>query len=236
MPNLLEIKDIHHQVHSGFSIDLDQLFFQDGPIYALIGDNGSGKSSLLRILALQEQPDRGTVTVFGETPGSGRSRTMLRRRLGYLPQEPFLFRGTVAENIAMGLRYRGESEEEISARVNRLLREFSLEDRGDSPVDFLSSGHRQITALMRTLAPHPEFLLLDEPTNYLDKSQYDHLIDYLKMLNDDRGITMIISTKSRNLVERLVNISIHMRFGKIVRIRTGEHQTRSDNGASLRNS
>lgn len=234
MTNLLEIQNIHHQVHPGFSIDLDKLFFQDGPIYALIGDNGAGKSTLLRILALQQPVDEGTVTVFGERSDARRKLVELRRRLGFLPQRPYLFSSTVSENVAMGLQFRGEAEEEIEARVSRLLQEFAMTEYAAMPVNRLSDGLRQTVALMRTLAPHPEFLLLDEPTKALDKDRYDHLVHYLKMLNDERGITMVVATKSRDFVERAVNISIHMRYGKVVRIRTGEHQTRSDNGTGLR--
>ncbi|MBS1271757.1 MAG: Methionine import ATP-binding protein MetN [Candidatus Marinimicrobia bacterium] len=234
MSNLLEITDIHHQVHKRFSIDIDQLFFQDGPVYALIGDCGAGKSTLLRILALLQPVREGTITVFGEEAKAEKNPVKLRRRLGYLSQEPYLFSGTVFENIALGLELRGEEAGEIEARVDNLLHEFQFSDLANAPVRKLSRGQQKVVAFMRTLAPHPEVLLLDEPTTHLDGVQYNLFVEYAKMLNNDRGVTIIMATKSKDLIQRLVNISISLRYGKIVRIRTGEHQVQSGNGSGLR--
>ncbi|MCF7803464.1 MAG: energy-coupling factor ABC transporter ATP-binding protein [Candidatus Marinimicrobia bacterium] len=234
MPNLIEISDIHHQVHKRLSIDIDQLFFQDGPIYGLIGEAGSGKTTLLRILALLQPVEKGKITVF-ETPADAKKHPkQLRRRLGYLPQQPTMFSGTVADNIAMGLHFRRKDEEEIEARVKNLLAEFHCSDLGRVPANQLSRGQQQIVALLRTLAPYPEVLLMDEPSTHLDKDQYDLFLNYIKMLNNDRGVTIILSTKSKDIVRRVVNISISMRYGKIVRIRTGEHQLKDENGSGPR--
>ncbi len=234
MPNLIEIKNIHHVVHPNFSIDLDQLFFQDGPIYALTGESGSGKSMLLKILALLEPVEQGTVTIFEQSAKPKKNQLILRRRLGYLAQEPHLFKGTVADNVAMGLEFRGMKPEEIEARVNRLLNDFSLKEFASTSVNQIPASVHQLTAIVRTLAPHPEILLLDEPMLHLDHVQYKHLIHYLKELNAEHGVTIILSTKSKDVVEQLANISINLRYGKIIRIRTGEHQTKAGDSAGLR--
>lgn len=234
MANLIEIKDIHHQVNPKFSIDLDQLFFQDGPIYALTGESGAGKSMLMKILALIEPLSHGTITVFDQPANSKKEKLALRRRLGYLPQEPYLFKGTVAENIAMGLEFRGQREDEITPRLTRLLSDFSLKEYAEISIERIPASVRQLTAIVRTLAPHPEILMLDEPMLHIDHVQYMHLVDYLKNLNSEHGVTIILSTKSKDVVQRLANISINMRYGKIIRIRTGEHQIKSGDSAGLR--
>lgn len=236
MPNLIEIKNIHHSMNANFSIDLDQLFFQDGPVYALTGESGSGKSMLLKILALIEPVQEGSVTIFDEKVTGRKSRLRLRRRLGYLSQEPYLFSGTVADNIAMGLEFRGKSGEEIEVRVNKLLSEFNLTPYTNTPIDAIPGSIRQMTAIARTLAPHPEILLMDEPMLHVDHNQYKMLINYLTELNTERGVTIILSTKSTNVVAKLANISINLRYGKIIRIRTGAHQTKAGEGAGLRRS
>ena len=223
--NLIEIRDIHHKIGSKFSIDLDQLFFQDGPIYAFTGESGAGKSELLKILALLTKVDQGNVKVFDTAAHSEGDQVALRRRLGYLAQQPYLFRGTVFQNIALGLEYRGEDAEHIETRVQKLLKEFDLLKQAHLMVNDLPVGQQKLTAMLRTLAPHPEVLILDEPTNFLDYDQYNHLLDYLYMLNNERGIMIILATKHRDVISRLANISIHMRYGKIVRILTGQHQT-----------
>ena len=234
MSNLIEINDIHHQVDKNLSIDIDQLFFQDGPVYAIIGENGSGKSTLLRILALLEPPDSGTVALFGEEANDRKNLVKLRRRIGYLPQSPTMFRNTVYDNIALGLGFRGKETDEIEARIANLLTDFQSPDLVDIPVQNLSGGQRQIVALMRVLAYYPEILLLDEPFQGLDKQYFTLLINYIKVLNSERGVTVILTTKSRDIIQRLVNISISMRYGKIIRIRTGEHQVQSESETSLR--
>ena len=109
MSNLIEIKDIHHAVSSLFSIDIDELFFQEGPVYALTGNSGAGKSTLLRILALLQPPKKGQVTIFGEQSDYTGRMVPFQRRIGYLSQSPVLFRGSVARNVGMGLDFRGES-------------------------------------------------------------------------------------------------------------------------------
>lgn len=234
MQNLIEINNIHHQVNASFAIHIDQLFFQDGPVYAIAGDSRAGKTMLLRILALLQRVDEGEVTLFETAARSARNRLKLRRRLGFLSQRPYLFRGTVAENIALGLEYHGTDSGEVQLRTQRLLREFQMEDCADLPVSQLSEGQRQVTAFLRTVAPYPEVLLLDEPTNNLDQDTYNHLLDYIKMLNDERGVMVILATKSRDVIRQVANITINMRNGKVARILTGEHQTNVGNGKGLR--
>jgi len=234
MQNLIEINDIHHQVNASFALHIDQLFFQDGPVYAIAGDSRAGKTMLLRILSLIQPVDEGEVTLF-ETPArSARDRLRLRRRLGFMSQRPFLFRGTVAENIGLGLEYHGVESEEIQVRTQRLLKQFQLTDCAELPVEQLSEGQRQVTAFLRTVAPYPEVLLLDEPTSNLDQDTYNHLLDYIKMLNEERGVMVILATKSRDVIRQVANITINMRNGKVARILTGEHQTNVGNGKGLR--
>jgi len=234
MQNLIEINNIHHQVNASFAIHIDQLFFQDGPIYAIAGESRAGKTMLLRILSLIQPVDEGTVTLFETTARSARSRVKLRRRLGFMAQRPYLFRGTVAQNVSLGMEYRGVESGEIQIRIQRLLKEFHLEECAGLPVEQLSEGQRQITAFVRAVAPYPEVLLLDEPTSNLDQETYNHLLEYVKMLNEDRGVMVIIATKSRDVIKRVANITINMRNGKVARILTGEHQTNVGNGKGLR--
>lgn len=234
MKNLIEIKNIHHQVHASFSIHIDQLFFQDGPIYAIAGDNRAGKSALLRLLALLDPVDVGTITLFNTVARSSRQRTALRRRIGVLSQDPVLFRGTVTENIGLGLRFRGANTEESEIRIRRLLEEFAMEKYSETPVSQLSAGQYQLVALLRSLAPYPEILLLDEPTRHLDQDTYNKVVDHIKMLNEERAVMVILGTKSRDVIQRLANITINMRNGKVVRILTGEHQKNVGNGKGLR--
>jgi len=234
MQNLIEIKNIHHRINDTFSIHIDQLFFQDGPIYAIAGDNRAGKSSLLRILALVDPVDTGTVTIFGNNTRTFGQRMALRRRLGFVSQNPVLFRGTVEENVGLGMRYRGAKGKEIDLRVSRLLKEFEMEESAELPVRELSDGQAQMVALLRAFAPHPEILVMDEPTRYLDQDVYKKVLDYIKVLNEDRGVMVILATKSRDVIKQLANITINMRNGKVVRILTGKHQKNVGNGKGLR--
>ncbi|WP_068481478.1 energy-coupling factor ABC transporter ATP-binding protein [Pseudoclavibacter helvolus] len=134
----------------------------------VIGANGSGKSSLARLLNGLLLPTTGTVTVDGfDTKRDGRE---VRRRVGFCFTDPDsqIIMPTVGEDVAFGLGRRGLSKSEIAARTAAALEQVGLGDRADHPAHLLSGGQKQLLALAAVLVTEPSILVLDEPTTLLD--------------------------------------------------------------------
>jgi len=140
----------------------------DEPRIGVIGANGSGKSTFVRLINGLVVPTRGKVRVDGrDTTEDGRE---IRRRVGFCFTDPDaqIVMPTVREDIAFGLRRRGLSKAEVAARVGSALETYALEDHADHPAHLLSGGQKQLLALASVLVTEPDTLVLDEPTTLLD--------------------------------------------------------------------
>lgn len=178
-----------------------QLSVPVGGRLALFGPSGAGKTSLLRLLNRLAEPAEGRVLLDGEDIRRHDPIT-LRRRVGMLFQQPFLFDMTVEENLGYPLSLQRQTLPH--ARAEALLAEFGL------PAEFLSrkgqqlsGGQQQRIALARALALDPEVLLLDEPTSALDEESARVMMDALLQRNAARGLTLIMITHSPEMLRRL---------------------------------
>jgi biotin transport system ATP-binding protein len=134
----------------------------------IVGANGSGKSTFVRLLNGLVLPTEGTVRVDGlDTRKDGRE---VRRRVGFCFTDPDaqIVMPTVREDIAFGLRHRGLRKAEVATRVERALTAYGLGDHADHPAHLLSGGQKQLLALSSVLVTEPAVLVLDEPTTLLD--------------------------------------------------------------------
>jgi len=163
-----------------------------GSLTALLGPSGGGKSTLLRVIAGLEEPDKGTVILDGQDLTASPAR---ERGVGFVFQHYAAFKHmTVRDNVAYGLKIRKRPKDEIKGRVKELLDLVHLGGFADRYPAQLSGGQRQRMALARALAVEPQVLLLDEPFGALDARVREELRAWLRHLHDEVHVTTIFVT------------------------------------------
>ena len=180
-----------------------------GEICALVGPNGCGKSTSLRLLVGLDVPAAGEVRFDGEplnasTLADVRFAKQLRQRVGLVFQDPDvqLFCPTVRDEVAFGPLQMGLSDAEVAQRTDDCLRLFGLEDLADRAPWRLSGGEKRRCALACVVSVGPDLLCLDEPTNGLDDKSYHELISFLRSYAA-AGKTVLVATHDAAFVEAL---------------------------------
>ena len=189
-----------------------------GEVVGVLGSSGSGKTSLLRVIAGLLPVVSGAVVLNGVdiTPVPPH-----QRGIGLMFQEHALFPHLdVADNVAFGLRMKRVPKIDRSARVEEVLDLVGLGGFGARDVSSLSGGERQRVALARTLAPSPRLLLLDEPMGSLDRVLRDRLLPELAELIDQLGLTALYVTHDRTEAFELADRIAVMDQGRVIQIAT----------------
>lgn len=182
-----------------FPMDIESLTVLDGETLALIGENGSGKSTVLRIISGVLKPDSGKITLNDKVLFDAEKISLSpeERNIGYMFQSYALFPNmTAAQNIAFGLKMRKLPKTDIESRVEELTKRMGLSEIADQLVTQMSGGQRQRTALARALAPKPELLLLDEPLAALDIRTQEAMRRELASIIRSEDIPCIMVTHS----------------------------------------
>jgi tungstate transport system ATP-binding protein len=193
---------------------IETLAVRRGELVALVGPNGAGKSTLLQVINLLH-PHRGAITLFGQDT-SRADKTALRRRCAMLFQEALLLDDTVFANVARPLKFRGLGPHDTAARVARALADFRCDHLAARRARSLSGGEAQRVSLARALAVDPELLLLDEPFSALDPATRNELIDEIRELAENRGMTVILVSHSFADVLHFAERAVVMAAGSIV--------------------
>jgi lipoprotein-releasing system ATP-binding protein len=199
------------EVLCGVSLEL-----RAGEIVALVGQSGSGKSTMLHIAGLLERPDGGDVVVDGKGAGGlgDAQRTALRRKfLGFVYQYHHLLpEFSALENIMLPQMLNGLSRNEARRRATDLLAMVQLKDRADHRPGRLSGGEQQRVAIARAVANAPRVLLADEPTGNLDATTADTVFRQLLTLVRETGMAALIATHNPDLAARM-DRTVHLKDG-----------------------
>ncbi|WP_247004749.1 ABC transporter ATP-binding protein [Halosolutus gelatinilyticus] len=217
MPPKLETEDLTRVADGERLVDGVSLAVLESEVLAVVGPSGAGKSSFLRLLNRLDEPTGGTVYLDGTDYRSIEPQS-LRRRVGFVPQQPALREGTVRENATLAYRLCDEPIDD--ERVRRLLAAVDLEGYADRPVDTLSGGERQRVSLVRTLVTEPEVLLLDEPTASLDADTEASIERLLSGLIDDYDLTCLLVTHDQDQARRLGDRVARFEGGEVTGIGT----------------
>jgi ABC-2 type transport system ATP-binding protein len=197
-------------------------------MFALLGPNGGGKTTLFKILSTLMPATSGQVRIFGHD--LFRDVGVLRRRFGVVFQHPSLDgKLTVLENLTHHGHLYGLWGAELQRRIHEMLERFGLRDRAHDLVEVLSGGLQRRTELAKGLLHKPELLLLDEPSTGLDPGARRDLMHYLQYLREQEGVTIVLTTHVMEDAERCDRVAI-LHEGKLVAAGTPEALKRSIGG------
>jgi ABC-type multidrug transport system ATPase subunit len=183
--------------------DCSYSFHRNGT-YVLMGRNGSGKSTFLRICALLEQADGGIVT-YGEENAALQPDMALRRRITLVLPKIGVFNTTVYRNVAYPLRVRGLSRAEIEPRVDKTLAFVGLDRKKSQQARTLSSGETQRLGIARALVLDPAILFLDEPTASIDEENTQIIESIIKDMRKEGRAMVILTTHDNAQAERIAD-------------------------------
>ncbi len=210
----LELRGIEKRFRGHAAVSVEHLALVPGRTLAVLGPSGAGKSTLLAIAGLLDRPDAGEVLLDGAAVTT-RDRSA-RMRMAAVFQRPYLFRGTVASNVAYGLRIRRVPENEKRRRVQQALERVGLAGFEDRVTSTLSGGEAQRVALARALVLEPAVLLLDEPLASLDPiAKWRLARDFASILRE-AGVTTLYVTHDQDEALTVADDVAIMRDGRVV--------------------
>lgn len=213
---LLRLENMIKRYNSGFSLEIPHLELQAGMIYSIVGPNGAGKTTLLAILDLLDEPDEGELFFKEEKVGTSNSLE-IRRKMGMVMQDPYLFHTTVYRNITAGLRYRSVDRRIWKSMAKEILQMVGLEGFEKRYAPELSRGESQRVAIARILVFKPEVLFLDEPFTNIDKKNVALLEELIKTINRKYQTTIIFTTHDLVQAGRLADDLISLVDGRVIK-------------------
>jgi len=195
---IIEIENLSFAYNSIPVLEDISLAVEEGSFVGLVGPNGSGKTSLIKVILGLEKPSRGRLRIFGQD----RREFRLWSRIGYLPQSLTVFNpyfpSTVREIVALGLlsgkRFPRRLTRDDGKAIDRVLERFDIRGIRNARVGELSGGQQQRVLIARAFVHEPELLILDEPTASLDPESRGAFFETLNALRRDGTITIILVT------------------------------------------
>jgi D-methionine transport system ATP-binding protein len=207
------------------ALDGVDLHVREGEVFGVIGQSGAGKSSLIRCVNLLERPTAGTVTVDGRDltalagrgPRAGKELRRARSSIGMVFQHfNLLSSRTVKDNVELPLEILGISGAERSRKALELLDLVGLADKAKAYPGQLSGGQKQRVGIARALAGDPKVLLSDEATSALDPETTRSILQLLRDLNQQLGLTVLLITHEMDVVKTICDSAALMKKGKII--------------------
>ena len=213
--NIIETKNLKRYYNEGTDIQVNALDgvninIKSGEFTAIVGPSGSGKTTLLNIIGGLDHPTAGNVKIDNQDISQFTENQLIDFRLNNIG---FVFQAynlipvlSAYENAEFIMLLQNRPKEERNQRVTNLLKAVGLEDQINKKPAQMSGGQQQRVAVARALASKPKFVLADEPTANLDSKSTTQLLDIMKKLNEEEGITFIFSTHDQRVIDRAKRI------------------------------
>ncbi|NVZ86347.1 ATP-binding cassette domain-containing protein [Pseudomonas yamanorum] len=201
------------------ALDKVSLQIADGSIFGIVGRSGAGKSTLLRCMNLLERPTSGRILMDGQdlTLLSDKQLRQQRQRIGMIFQGfNLLHSRNVADNVAVPLEIAGQPKAERVARVKELLELVGLSDKALAFPSQLSGGQKQRVGIARALAARPAYLLSDEATSALDPETTASILELLRSINRQLGVTIVLITHELDVVKAICDSAVSLANGRVV--------------------
>lgn len=200
------------------ALDNLTLNINSGEFVSIVGQSGSGKTTMVKCLIGEERLDSGQIIVgdWNITRLSSNEVPYLRRQIGVIFQDfKLLPKKTLAENVAFALQVCGKSSKKINAIIPQLMKIVGLSEQMDRYPHEVSGGEQQRTAIARALVYQPKILLADEPTGNLDSINAEEIINLLQKINKF-GTTVILVTHNREIVNNLNKRVLTISDGRLI--------------------
>ena len=221
---MIKLKDINKVYKKNIvALDSINLEINQGEFVFVIGESGAGKSTLLKIMLKEENPTKGHIFMFGEDVTKIRARRipMLRKQIGVVFQDFRLLENkTVYGNLQYAMEILGFSRKHIKNKIPELLEVVNLSGREKAYPHELSGGEQQRVSTARALIVDPKLLIADEPTGNLDPITSWEIVNALEAINE-KGTTVIMKKKKKDIVDKLKKRVVHLKNGKIIRDEIG---------------
>jgi ABC-2 type transport system ATP-binding protein len=218
----IKVEDLVKCYEKTAAVDHISFSIPEGELFGLLGPNGAGKTTIINILATLLRPTSGTAEVAGISVAG--DRDALRRQIGIVFQEPALdVKLTGRENLQFHAMMYGLAKPERKERIARVLELVDLQDKADFLVEKYSGGMKRRLEIARGLIQRPKVLFLDEPTLGLDAQTRRHIWDYIRRLNREKGVTIILTTHYMDEADYLCDRVAIIDKGKIVIMDTPAH-------------
>jgi tungstate transport system ATP-binding protein len=221
MKQLIKLKEVTKHYGEVTALDDVSLEVKEKEIFTVLGPNGSGKTTMLRIMASIVEPTSGEVFFGGEKINKS-NRSQARKRSTMVFQKTALFNTTVYKNVAYGLKLRKFPKKEIDERVENVLDLVKLNGYEKRLAKKLSGGEQQRVSLARALALNAELLLLDEPTANLDPKNVSIIEETISRVNHEFDTTIVMATHNLFQAETITKRAALILGGKIVQVGTAQ--------------
>ena len=214
MWKIYDTGEVRVEAMRGISLEIPK-----GQLIAIMGASGSGKSTMLNILGCLDRPTRGVYLLDGidvSTFSASQRADVRNQKIGFMFQSfNLLPRTSVWENVEAPMLYSGVPKSERSRRIEEALEIVGIPEKAKALPNQLSGGQQQRVAVARALVNQPSILLADEPTGNLDSSTSEEIMRFLKDLNSQKGITLVMVTHEREIAAHASRV-VEMRDGEIV--------------------
>lgn len=220
---MIEATNLSRRYGSFTAVDRVSFRIGRGEIVGLLGHNGAGKTTIMKMLTGFLDPSAGEIRIAGEDLQADRRRA--QARIGYLPENcPLYGEMSVVDFLDFTATLRGLADDARAGAIRRVLDQADLGDKALAPIATLSRGYRQRVGVAQALLHRPEILILDEPTNGLDPGQIEHMRKLIRKVGRDS--TVIVSTHILQEVEATCDRVLILRRGKLARDARLEELTR----------
>lgn len=212
--NAYELNQVRVQYGDSDALTIEQLSLPLNQSTAVLGENGAGKSTLMNLLAFIQTPQQGSIRLLDQ-PVEGKLSAALRRRIGYVTQQPYLLHGTVEDNLKLALRLQQVPQPQHAPLIDKALTLVNLHPQAQQDATTLSGGELKRAAIARAVVYEPDILLLDEPFSHLDQRHIRQLEQTIRQFAAQAGKTVIFSTHDRLQALAIADNSINLVTGRM---------------------